>query len=202
MPSNANNLFNFTDPPAAPPPETLANRGPVRAMIATPDLVLMHALQTAANLIVDRISLVTLAPAVNLIRPSLADHRPEVLILDAEFARDLGEAAFLDLLGELGGTIAIVIIPPVTNAGALQNRLAQFSAVRGSFPKPIEPNALLLEAVRQTQTERARQEQTSPFITGAPAGARTTLRGGQLNICVIAFKKGGVGKTTIATNLW
>ncbi len=199
----SSNLFSFTTPPAsAPESGAAAPRGPVRAMIATPDLPLMNSLQTAANLMVDRIRLTTLAPAANLIRPALTDNRPEVVILDAEFARDLGEPGFFDLLGQLGATIAIVLFPPVTNAGALQNRLAQFSAVRGSFPKPVEPNALLAEAVRQAQTERARQEQTSPFLTGAPAGSRTTLRGGQLNICVIAFKKGGVGKTTIATNLW
>ncbi len=196
----SSNLFNFATPPA---PEILpANRGPVRAVIATPDLPLMNALQTAANLMVDRITLASLVPAASLIAPTLKDTHPEVMILDAEFARDLGEPGFFDLLGQMGGTIAIVVFPPVANAGALQNRLAQFSAVRGSFPKPVEPNALLTEVVRQMQTERVRQEQTSPFLAGAPAGTRTTLRGGQLNLCVIAFKKGGVGKTTLATNLW
>ena len=193
------NLFNFVAPPSDQPEEGVA-RGPVRAVLATPDLVLMNALQNAANLMTDRITVASLVPTAGLIETTLANIRPEVIVLDAEFARDLGESGFFELLSRLGSTIAIVVFPPVTNAAALQNRLAQFTAVRGSFPKPVDPTALLAETVRQTQTERARREQTSPLL--GQVGSRTTQRGGQLNICVIAFKKGGVGKTTIATNLW
>lgn len=193
------NLFNFTTPPTDAP-ENSSTRGPIRAVLATPELPLMDALQTAANLMTDRITIASLVPSAALLEATLANIHPEVVVLDAEFARDLGEQGFFDFLGRLGGMIAIVIFPPVTNAAALQNRLAQFTAVRGSFPKPVDPNALLAETVRQAQTERARREQTSPLLGNV--GTRTALRGGQLNICVIAFKKGGVGKTTIATNLW
>lgn len=190
-------LFNFSS--AANNNGSDAHRA-VRAVLATPDLALMNALQTAANLITDKIAIASLCPAASLIPSTLKDIQPEVIVLDAEFARELGEPGFFDLLGQLGATVAVIVFPPVANAAALQNRLAQFPPVRGSFPKPIEPNALLLEAARQGMTERARREEASPLLGGA--GTRTSLRGGQLNICVIAFKKGGVGKTTIATNLW
>ena len=191
-------LFEFTTPSNGNTPGD--TRGPARVVIATPDPALMGALQLAANLMVDKLTLASVVPAAALILPTLKDIQPEVVVLDVEFARDLGEAGFFDVLGKLGVTVAVVVFPPVQNASALQNRLAQFTQVRGSFPKPVEPNALLLEVVRQVQTERARQQAASPLL--AQPGARTTLRGGQLNICVIAFKKGGVGKTTIATNLW
>jgi len=193
-------LFNLQPNSTTEP----ANRGPVRVVIATPDVALMDALQHAAGTMTDRVTIASLAPAAGLIQSVLAQSEPELLILDAEFARDLGEDAFFELIARLGQTAALVVFPPVSNAAAVQNHLAQFPTVRGSFPKPIDPHALLAEAVRQVHGERVRAETTAPLLASTQPGygKRATTRGGQLNICVIAFKKGGVGKTTLAVSLW
>ncbi|MBI5031907.1 MAG: AAA family ATPase [Chloroflexi bacterium] len=188
-------LFDFKTTSQPEP----ANRGPVRTLIASPDLGLVNAVQTTAQLMTDRIMLVSIAPAAGLIEGMLGTSQPEIIVLDAEFAREMGEQPFFDLLGKLGQTIALVVFPPVSNVAAVQNRLAQFSPVRGSFPKPCDPQALLAEAARQALTERVRLEQTSPLLSSP---TRPVSHGGQLNICVIAFKKGGVGKTTVAVSLW
>jgi cellulose biosynthesis protein BcsQ len=191
-------VLDFTQP--APGNGNGNGNGPIRAMIASPDAALVEAIQTAANLMVDRVSIVAVAPASTLILPSVKNSQPEIVILDAEFGRELQDK-FFEILAQFGLTIAVVVFPPVNNAAALQNALAQYPQVRGSFPKPIDPRALLDETIKQAQTERAKHLDTS-LLTGPAAGTRTQMRGGQLNICCIAFKKGGVGKTTLAVNLW
>ena len=181
-----------------------ANRGPVRLVIATPDATLMQALQTTGGLMTDRVTITSLVPTASLLDATLKTNAPEALIIDAEFAREMKEQDFFNVLAKLGQTVAIVVFPPVANPAALQNHLSQFSAVRGSYPKPTDPHALLTEVVRQTMSERVRTEETSPLLASTQPGyaSRVVSRGGQLNICCIAFKKGGVGKTTLAVNLW
>ena len=187
----------------SPVPQPL-NRGPVRLVLATPDPVLMQALQTTGNLMTDRLTIVSLVPTASLLEATLKTNTPEAVIIDAEFAREMKEQDFFNVLAKLGQTVAIVVFPPVSNPAALQNHLSQFAAVRGSYPKPTDPHALLTEVVRQTLSERVRTEETSPLLASTQPGyaSRTVSRGGQLNICCIAFKKGGVGKTTLAVNLW
>lgn len=181
-----------------------AYQGPVRLVIATPDLALSAALNHAASLLTDRVSIVSQAPASSLVKPILATIQPDALILDAEFARDLGDAEFFKLLAELPAqTIALVLLP--AGAEPLATRLGNVSQVRGSFPKPVEPTMLLEQVVQLARSHRAAREQLAPLrMTQAQSEftRAATPRQGQLAICVIAFKKGGVGKTSISENLW
>jgi MinD-like ATPase involved in chromosome partitioning or flagellar assembly len=193
---------------AYPPPGSSLGRhqpayqGPVRVLVATPDLALAAALNQAANLMTDRLSIVSQAPAATLIRPILTTIQPEVIVLDGEFQRDLSDE-FFNLLAELPAqTIALVLLPPGADWTA---RLNSFAQVRGNFVKPVEPNALLAQVVQLARSHRAVREQIAPAQMAnahAEFTRAATPRQGQLAICVIAFKKGGVGKTSISENLW
>ena len=183
-----------------------AYQGPVRLLPATPDLSLQAALVQAASLLSDRISIVSMAPAASLVKTNLATVQPEVLLLDLEFTRELGDAGFYELVGALPAqTVAVIVLPAAADTPPTHAKLAGFPQVRGVFPKPVEPSALLDQIVQLARAERVRQERTAPLLATQGTGDHARLAApqpGQLAICVVAFKKGGVGKTTLATNLW
>jgi len=115
----------------------------------------------------------------------------------------MGEQEFVDLLASLSQAIAIVVYP--SQMGGLAEKIRSFDRVREVLPKPVSPAQVVQRVYDLGLTERARRAQVAPQAL-AEAHADWTRAGaarpGQHVITVVAFKKGGVGKTTIAANLW
>ena len=175
----------------------------VRLFLAVGDEALRNELHRTALSMPDRVSIVGLAPTASLIRQNLAVTQPEVLILDAEMAQDMegGEREFLNLVSETANLVTIVLLPPQWQQ--LGQRLDQVAQVRGVYPKPVNAGAIIDAAIQAGLTDRQRREEIAPgAVDHRGLATRRPTSTGQHVITVITFKKGGVGKTTIAANLW
>ncbi len=135
------------------------------------------------------------------IKRQVAQYRPEALVVDADVAP--GPEVLRDFLGQLVGTIVLVVLPPawVKFKGMFEGIQTN---VRGVYLAPVNWAAIANATYSAVATERARNLDLAP-ATGlhrqaAPSGPGSRLVVGTRTIAFTSFA-GGTGKSTIAEAL-
>ena len=149
-----------------------------------------------------RLSVVGLAPTVELLETQLPTASAEVAVVDAELLIPKGEKGLMDFLASKhGGAALIVLTPP--GMEPLRGALLNLDRVREVLTKPVNPAELMNRVYQVGQSERTMQAQVAPAQamsrTTTVAAPTATVAAGT-HVFAVTASKGGPGKTTVAVN--
>ncbi len=149
-----------------------------------------------------RLSVVGLAPTVDLLQAQLPTAAAEVAVVDAELLIPRGEKGLMQFLASTHGGAALIVLIPV-GMEPMRPALLNVDKVREVLTKPVNPSELMNRVYQVGQSERALQVQVAPAQAmqrslAAAAPAATVASG--THVFAVTASKGGPGKTTVAVN--
>ncbi len=173
----------------------------VRVFLSAPGQEALTALYGVA-LQDPRLSVVGLAPTVELLEAQLPVASAEVAVVDAELLIPKGEKGLMQFLASKHGGAALVVLIPA-GMEPLRPALLNVDKVREVLTKPVNPSELMNRVYQVGQSERAMQAQVAPAQAmsrhmAVSTSAATVASG--THVFAVTASKGGPGKTTVAVN--
>ncbi len=173
----------------------------VRVFLSAPGQEALTALYGVA-LQDPRLSVVGLAPTVELLEAQLPTASAEVAVVDAELLIPKGEKGLMEFLASKHGGAALIVLTPA-GMEPLRPALHNLDRVREVLTKPVNPSELMNRVYQVGQSERALQTQVAPAQamsrTATVATPTATVASGT-HVFAVTASKGGPGKTTVAVN--